>query len=189
MINNYIENNDYDKLKAYLDISISEIENSYSKINTGNLVIDSFVSNYNNLCEENKIHFVTDLSVDYNRIPISDYDLCIILGNILDNALNACSLNNGKENFIKLTIIITDNDIFYIHTENTFNRFIKKEKRNRAYPFFEHGYGINNVEKIVQNNHGIININADDLFRIDIVLPITDDSKRITPPPPKHPLL
>lgn len=185
IIKKYLENKEYEKLNAYLDISLCDMENNYSEINTGNLVIDSFVTNYKNICIENRINFITDLSVDYNRIPISDYELCIILGNILDNAINACEHNSSVNNYIKLTITSNDNDIFYIHTENTYNIAQKKynSTNDNELLLSEHGYGLKNIKKIVENNHGIINVYSEDLFIVDIVLPITEIDKRILNPP------
>lgn len=184
VIKKYIENNEYEKLNAYMDISLHNIENSYSEINTGNLVIDSFVTNYKNICIENKIDFITNLSINYNRIPINDYELCIILGNVLDNAINACTHNASVNTYIKLTITSNDNDIFYIHTENTYD--ISQKNNNTAndndFSFSEHGYGLNNIQKIVENNHGIMNVYSDDLFIVDIVIPITEINKRVLNP-------
>ena len=71
MIKKYLEKKEYQKLDAYMDISISDIENTFSEINTGNLVIDSFVSNYKNICYENGIEFSSDLSVDKRFICLS----------------------------------------------------------------------------------------------------------------------
>lgn len=178
----FIEKKQYEKLDTYLDFFVSDMEKTYSDINTGNLVIDSFVTNYKNICTENKIKFITDLSVDFNRIPVNDYELCIILGNILDNAINACTYNTSEDNYIKLTITSNHNDIFYIHTENTYNRSSKDSKPINDSDFSEHGYGLNNVRNTVENNHGIMNVYSEDVFVVDIVIPVIDNAKRISPP-------
>lgn len=186
MIKKYLEKKEYEKLDAYLDVSISDMKNIYSEINTGNLVIDSFVSNYKNMCEKNKIQFTADLSVDPNRIPVNNYDLCIILGNILDNAFNACMSNQAAKNHIELTITISDNDMFYIHEQNSYNDAADtafSHKPREISIFSEHGYGLHNIKKIIENHHGIFNAYANDLFINDIVIPITNNEMRILPPP------
>jgi sensor histidine kinase regulating citrate/malate metabolism len=172
VIQKHIENKEYEKLENYLNISLSELDTICSEINTGNLVIDSFVTNCKNLCEENNITFLSDLSVDYNRIPINDYDLCIILGNILDNAVNACTCNTTANNFIRLTMTINDKDIFYIKSENTYLSSPKSHKKDRNNDFPKHGYGLNNVRNTVEANYGFMNVHAEDWFVVDIVLPI-----------------
>lgn len=185
MIKKYLEKKEYQKLDAYMDVSISDMENAYSEINTGNLVIDSFVSNYKNICHENGIEFTTDLSVDPDRIPINNYDLCIILGNILDNAFNACKNNKAANNHIELIITISDNDIFYIHEQNSYHDAANTdsvEKSRETSDFAEHGYGLYNIRKIIEDHHGVFNTYSDDLFVNDIVIPITNYEMRILSP-------
>ena len=53
------------------------MEQTFNRINTGNLVIDSFVSNYMMLAEHNNIVFKTNIKVDLDNIQISDYDFSI----------------------------------------------------------------------------------------------------------------
>lgn len=199
VIKKYLEKKEYQELDAYLDVSISDLESTYSEPSTGNLVIDSFVSNYKNICDENGIEFTTDLSADPNRIPINNYDLCIILGNILDNAFTACMNNQTTKNHIELTITISDNDMFYIHEQNSYNHAadlalsnnrlrasaskpIAMNQSQEMPAFPEHGYGLQNIRKITESHYGVFNIYFDDLFKTDIVIPITDDKMRILPP-------
>ena len=51
------------------------------------------------LIHDVKNHYFS-VNVDCNRIPINDYDLCVVLGNILDNALD--STNRQKSDFYSL---------------------------------------------------------------------------------------
>lgn len=103
-----MDNAEYDKLKAFTKEAVRDIESTYSKYNTGNLVIDSFLTNYDTLAAKNHIQFVAKLGVTYNRIPVNDYDLCVILGNMLDNCLKACIANPSSENFIHIAIATTE---------------------------------------------------------------------------------
>ena len=102
----YIEEKRYDELNTYVKASYEDLENTYSLFNTGNLVIDSLLSNYSNLAKENSIVFSTSLNLEAVRIPIEDYDLCIILGNLLDNCINACKKLAVSDRWIKLSIYI-----------------------------------------------------------------------------------
>lgn len=134
-----------------------------------------------NVCDENEIAFTTDLSADPDRIPVSNYDLCIILGNILDNAFTACMNNREEKNHIELTITISDNDMFYIHEQNSYNH--AEDTALSGQPpeipaFSDHGYGLQNIRKVTESHYGVFNIYFDDLFKADIVIPITDDKMR-----------
>lgn len=171
-IQEYINQKEYDKLHDYLQIAIENMENIYISVNTGNLVIDSFVSNFKKVTENNSIPFSFDISVDSNRIPINDYDLCVILGNLLDNSLNACKRNTENTNRIILEMSINENDTFLIFIANTY----KTELNNKLHDdlLFEHGYGLDNIKKIVEEHHGMIKINPSDYYEITIIIPIID---------------
>ncbi len=67
-----------------------DIEQPHLSTNTGNLVIDAFVSNHMSIAHNENINFNTDIQSISGSLPISDYDFSIILGNLLDNSLNAC---------------------------------------------------------------------------------------------------
>lgn len=150
----FVKNNEYDRLEEYLNISVNDLEHTYADIHTGNLVIDSFVSNYKTVSNDNSIDFTESICADPGRIPVADYDLCVILGNILDNSLNACMKNTGTEN--------------------------KIDSSDDSY--FEHGYGLENVRRIVERYHGIMRVVTSDseapLFEVTIIIPIIDPKKR-----------
>lgn len=179
-INEFIKNSEYEKLEEYLNLSINDMENTYANINTGNLVIDSFVSNYKKISDRQSIEFIDNISVDPNRIPVNDYDLCIILGNILDNSINACMKNHNFHNIINLEISVNSNDTFLIYIANTFNPEDKKKTHNSS---LEHGYGLENVRQIVEKHQGMLRYNTadskDEFFELTIVIPIIETKQRL----------
>lgn len=172
-IQEFASENKPDQIITYMSDAINDLERTYAKYNTGNLVIDSLITNYENIALKHNIKFAVDLNVDSQRIPTSDYDLCIILGNILDNAINACL--NSDNMYIFLEISTTDNDKFIIHSHNTISLELIKED---SAPF-EHGYGLINIKNTVENNLGFMTYTLDDLFSIDILIPIVHKEKRI----------
>ncbi len=167
MIKNYVEEGKYDELIAYLDLSLDDLENYYCDYTTGNLVIDSLFTNYSSLCSEKGVTFETYINIDSNRIPVNDYELCIIIGNIMDNAITACLKNAVESNYIRTKIIINDKDMFCIHVRNTFNRRDANKDKD-----IMHGYGLINVKDIVENKNGILYIEKKDEFCVDIIIPI-----------------
>ena len=182
IIEEHLKRKEYEELYKYLQLSIKDIENTYTEINTGNLVIDSFVSNFKTISKNNAIQFSTSLQVDASRIPINDYELCVILGNLLDNSFNACRQNTTEQNHINLTISVNENDIFYIHIENTYDHTISPPSQQNP-DFSKHGYGINNIQKIIEKEHGFLKYDfGEKLFNMDIIIPIIDVNKRIHPP-------
>ena len=177
ILQEYLKQKKYDELFQYLKLSIEDMENTYAEINTGNLVIDAFVSNFKNVAQSHNIPFSSTLRVDADRIPIDDYELCVILGNLLDNSFNACRKNTERLNHISLTVTVSENDMFYIHIENTYDR----DTASPDNPL-EHGYGLQNIINIVEKNHGFFKYAFEDLFSADVVIPIINVKKRLHPP-------
>lgn len=166
----YIQAGQYKNLLEYLHISAKKLEQTYTKYNTGNLVIDSLLTNYDSLAAAEHIIFRAELHVDCSKIPVSDYDLCIILGNLLDNSLKACETGLVRDmQTIDILAETADSNQFLIRIQNTWNPDNPESDRDDLY----HGYGLENVEKIVDDSNGIMQINRSDLFIVRIMIPVT----------------
>ena len=106
----------YDMINPYIKESIDVLEASYNLINTGNLVIDSFVSNYIAIAKEQNIEFISDIRVQNYRIPIKDFDLCVIIGNMLENSLHAVNEINSNNKLIEIHMYYA-NEMMVINTK------------------------------------------------------------------------
>lgn len=148
-----MEQKDYDAVIPYLNDSITDLEQTYIATNTGNLVIDSFISNYSSLAEEEGIQFRTDIRIQQNQILIRDYDLSIILGNLLDNALNACRKIQAPEPRQISVQLFTTSQEFIVHIENTTDALLHSALHGKE-PTLDHGYGIKNVENTTLKYYG-----------------------------------
>ena len=171
----YIEecvmNKKFDLIIPYLTESMKYLETSYSRINTGNLVIDSFISNYLLTAQEHSIRLITDLQLDYSLIPISDYDLSIILGNLLDNAFNECTkIDNLQDRQINVSIRTdTQHQQFLLRIRNSKAHKLTSESINDLI----HGYGLNNAKEYVEKNNGILTIkDTDSEYEVVVLLPM-----------------
>ena len=170
-IDSHIENNRYDKLREYLKDALDDLDKTYSRVNTGNLVIDALVSNSINIANEHGIKMEYDIHIDKDIIKIEDYDLSIIIGNLLENAINACSNTNDEEKPVIQLTIFTDNDnnfVFKIKNPITSSSPKRPGSRTDLY----HGYGLENAKNTVSKINGtyIIDDN-DDIFCVSLVLP------------------
>ena len=145
-IKNCVNEKNYDGILPYLEHSIIDMEKTFISINTGNLVIDSFVSNYASIAKQEGIQFRTDIQINPNLITIRDYDLSIILGNLLDNSLAACRkipLPAPRQITVEL---ITSSQELLIHIENTIDEFSVSSKNELE--SLNHGYGTKNIESV-----------------------------------------
>lgn len=168
-----IEHDDYDEAKRYIGVAKENIEKSYKRINTGYLPIDSLVSNAINLAETSGTKFKSDIRIEKERITIERYDLCVALGNLLDNAVEACKkVSNAEDKNIAVSVITTDTALV-IDIENSAERMenpnFKTTKENEIF----HGYGISNVRTISEKYGGVFTIERNEAScEAVLILPI-----------------
>lgn len=172
-IQDCLQKENYEEILDYMEQSIQSLERTYNKINTGNLVIDAFISNYLEIGEAESIQFSTNIKVSAGRIPVEDYDLCIIIGNLMDNSMKAVrrvALPYPKRVEVE---IITDTDRFVIHIKNTRERTIMQTESHLSADSLYHGYGITNIKNMVAKYHGTYACFPEETsFETVIVIPI-----------------
>ena len=157
-LNECVERREFDEAKRYIGTAIEHIDKSYKRINTGFLPIDALVSNSLNIAEANNTIFKSDIKIEKERICIERYDLCVALGNLLDNAVEACKkVSNPDDRIISVSIVTGDNSMV-IHIENSAERIkgtdFKTDKKDKLL----HGYGISNVKAISEKYGGVFTI-------------------------------
>ncbi|WP_297142014.1 GHKL domain-containing protein [uncultured Eubacterium sp.] len=134
-----------EQLKSNIDI----IEESSKIIDTGHPSIDSIIENKLNKCDELNIN--VNLSYQYKKsITINEIEIAVIVGNILDNAIEACQkVRSEKE--IWGSIMVDKHDII-INIKNTAvdSNNLKTSKINKK----DHGYGLKSISLIAKKYNG-----------------------------------
>lgn len=158
----------------YIDHIIGEYTDKQININTGNKIIDGLLIQKLNITKENNIDF--SLSTDFSHIsPIVDVDLCIILGNIIDNAIEANMKINNEDRFINLRAGISYNQ-FIITIENAFDGHIQFHKELPLTSKQDkeiHGIGLKSTKRIINKYNGILTIkNHNNKFILTIMIPL-----------------
>lgn len=154
---------------------ISDIVDVYESgteiINTGYPAIDSLVNFKLQTAKQNGARVSVNASLP-SDLNLSSFDMTVILGNLLDNALQAVSLvtENG---FIDFAIHYSKG-MLLIKVTNPFKTAIKREKgvivTSKA-DKENHGYGLKSVNETVDKYNGTVNINPDnDIFTVTVVL-------------------
>ena len=139
---------------------------------TGNIIIDSLL-NYKLGDIEQSMEFkpIADISIA-QELPIENSDWSIILGNLLDNALEAVKSCN-KDRYLKLSIK-QNLSVVIISVENSYSgeikykngRFISTKNDNK-----NHGIGLQNVERTVKKYSGEMKINyTNNFFKIKLMM-------------------
>lgn len=154
--------NAIDQLQSNIDV----IEKSSKVIDTGHPSIDSIIENKLNRCEELNIH--TNLSYQYKEtININEIEIAVIIGNILDNAIEACQkITNNKEIWGSITV---DKQDIIINIKNTAvsSNNLKTSKTNKK----SHGYGLKSISHIAKKYNGYAKFSfSDNIFTSYVIL-------------------
>ena len=165
-------------LMEYIEGIIEEYEIDEKIINTNNFIIDSILNYGYTLCQKENIKFKHRITIP-NKLTIKDEDICIILMNALENAIEAnMKLMDKETREIKISINYID-DKLLIGIKNRFDGYVVKgvsknletTKNDRE----NHGIGLISIKKVVEKYKGFINTEIDDReFAIIISIPNTE---------------
>lgn len=136
-------------------------------VDVDNIVISSILDNYAHVASEADINFHLDVMVP-PVLSVSPVDLYIILGNTLDNAIEACNTLPKERRQINL-LLRKENGILFYRIQNECDGNEKVHLHGRF-----HGYGLANVQKCVSRYNGSVNITkTHDAFTIEIYINCT----------------
>lgn len=168
------EKKDINTLNSYIQTLQNSFERVSKIISTGNSILDSIVNEKLEIAKTKQIEMGIDVSIP-NEIPIDGIDLCVMVANSLDNAIEACDkMKPGSEKKIHiygrmergfLSFIISNTIAKSVYVIN--NKIItdKLDKIN-------HGYGLKNINTSVKRYQGKMKIeNQDDEFTLYIDIP------------------
>jgi sensor histidine kinase regulating citrate/malate metabolism len=158
----------------HIRVTLNKVEDAYHRVNTGHLVIDALVTNALNIGEANGIRIDTQLQLHSQELNIDRYDLCVVLGNMLDNALEASKKVRVAEDRYILIRIRSDAHALTIqilnHTEQNVTR-LQSQKPNREF----HGIGLTNISRICDKYGGNMTIETGNkTFNNMVILPFRD---------------
>lgn len=164
-----IDDGKIEDARKYLDDISSEMDKARPPVNTGSLVLDSLLFRKSSDMAKKDITLNTEFFADFSGNQISEYDLCSIFGNILDNAIEACEKLPPEKRYINLKVK-RQLDMICIICENPYveiNDDLSTQKADKAY----HGFGLKRVRKAAESYSGDVNIKSDDgIFSISVLL-------------------
>lgn len=167
----------WEKLGDYLGRMEDNARLGTNEEATGNRAMDALLCQKRKLAEEKKIDWECDVRIP-KQCHINEFDLCVLFGNILDNALEACErLRQEREQEIRPFIRVQAGAVkkcFIVDVKNSMSAaeglrggLAEKEKQNG------HGIGLLNVGDVVHGYNGAMNTEMrDGVFNISVLLPL-----------------
>lgn len=165
-------NGDLDAIRTYLDELDTDLSAVDMVIKTGNKMADAIINSKISLARSKDIPVRADAHIPV-ALTISELDLCIIIGNLFDNAIEA-SLALPKEKRLIRVYMDMKNTQLYMSFTN-FTAVKKQEKKNGRFLSSKgagHGFGLIRIDNIVERYGGYLSRNSEDnAFTTEILLP------------------
>ena len=142
-------------------------------IKTGRVMVDAILNGKINIAAQNKIAVNAKAKIPEDT-PVSDVDLCVIIGNLLDNAVEENKKLPEENRFLRIYIGQKNTQLYLAFT----NAAGKKQQRQQGGLFpsskgTEHGFGLGRVESIVKKYGGQFFADSEDGgFTAEILIPI-----------------
>lgn len=153
-----------------LDERIRETEQqTYCENTTVNAVLSSYIGK----AKEAGCTVSTNVRIPAT-LPIDDLDICAVLGNALENAIEACSGKSDTEaRHIELTAVLEEGGKFVVSVENPCKESLSFDREGLpVVPKREgHGVGLKSIKSIAENYRGLFSCECkDDVFQVSVVL-------------------
>lgn len=160
-----------DYMEKYNDTVLDGISN---KVFCDNDVVNYIINSKSKICSDRHIKIYIYIA---NEIPeFSDLDLCVLLGNALDNAIEGVPVDGNNEIYLELRNV---DNFFMISVKNTITNSVLEDNPNLMSTKNEkevHGLGILSMKEVVQKYNGSIEFyESDNKFCCDMLLDIPDN--------------
>ena len=171
LLQGMLKRQEYSALEQYIgQLSQNRLYESMKQVSE-NMAADTILRYYLSLAEREKIEMEAVVELP-KELPIDENDLAVILGNLVENALEACQLQTDGARFIKVTAKITTGTMLAIKVKNSYNgvirrrdgEFLSSKRRGE-------GIGIASVRNLAERYHGVANFTYQDgIFEASVLL-------------------
>lgn len=160
-------------LSGYLDQLAGDLDTVDTVIKTGNVMADAILNSKLNVAEKLNVRLNVKANVP-DDLPLTDVELCSMLGNMLDNATEACSALPESERFMRIYIGKLKGQL-YLSVQNAAGEVRKSKGSYLSTKEGEHGYGLFRIDRVAKKYGGYVNRqNEDGVFATEITIPINN---------------
>lgn len=163
---------DMDSLKAYLDELEVDLNTVDTVVKTGNSMADAILNSKISLAKSKDIPVHVDAHIPV-KLKMSELDLCCILGNLFDNAIEASLALPEEERLIRVYMDMKGTQLYISFTNFTAAK--KLPKVGRLYKTTKgdgHGFGLVRIDSIIARLDGYLSRNSEDgAFTTEILIP------------------
>ncbi len=168
----YAASGDWNAIRQYLDLLDEDLTTVDTVIKTGNPMTDAILNSKISLAKSKNIPVVADAHIPL-KLRSSELDLCCIIGNLFDNAIEASLKLPEKERMIRVYMDMKNTQLYISFTNFTAQGKLKKQGNLfRSTKGEGHGFGLVRIDAIVERLDGYISRNSEEgAFTTEILLP------------------
>ena len=162
----------YGEVNDYLRQLNDDLTQVDTTVKTGRVMIDAIMNGKMNIAAQNHIAVNAKAKIPEGT-PLTDVDLCAIIGNLLDNAIEENKRLSLEERFIRI-YIGQKNTQFYLAITNAAGK--KRDRHRSLFPSAKgsrHGLGLVRVESLVKKYGGLFSADSEDGgFTAELLIPL-----------------
>ncbi len=167
-----LENGDLNALREYLDALDTDLHTVDVAVKTGNTMADAILNSKISLARAKDISVQVDAHIPV-KLKMSELDLCCILGNLFDNAIEASLPLPPEQRAIRVYMDMKNTQLYISFTNFTAGK--KKQKLGGLFRTDKgegHGFGLVRIDTILARLDGYISRNSEDgAFTTEILIP------------------
>ncbi len=168
----YAAQNDVEALRRYLDELDTDLKTVDTAIKTGNRMADAILNSKISLARAKHICVIADAHIPV-ALKVSELDLCAVIGNLFENAIEASLALPEEQRFIRIYMDMKNTQLYISVTNATAAK--KRQKQNGRFHTTKgdgHGFGLMRIDNIVERYGGYLSRNSEDgAFTTELLLP------------------
>ena len=163
---------DMEGLKSYLDMLDTDLNTVDTVVKTGNAMADAILNSKISLARAKNISVQCDAHIPV-KLKMSELDLCCIIGNLFDNAIDASLELPEEERLIRVYMDMKGSQLYISFTNFTAAKKLQKVgSRFQTTKGDGHGFGLVRIDNIIERLDGYLSRNSEDgAFTTEILIP------------------
>lgn len=165
-------NGDMEGIRAYLEELDSDLNRVDTVVKTGNAMADAILNSKISLAGSKDIAVHVDAHIPV-KLKMSELDLCCIIGNLFDNAIEASLELPKEQRMIRVYMDMKNTQLYISFTNFTASKkLVKTGGLFRSTKGEEHGFGLVRIDSIIERLDGYLSRNSEDgAFTTEILIP------------------
>lgn len=151
----------YEEVNEYLRELNDDLTQVDTTIKTGRVMIDAILNGKLNIAAQNEIAVNAKAKIPEGT-PVTDVDMCAIIGNLLDNAIEENKRLPQENRFLRIYIGQKNTQLYLAFTNAAGKKRDKRRSLFESVKGEQHGLGLVRVESLVKKYGGLFSADSED---------------------------